>query len=269
MEVFMREFFESTAWPMQKPEPYGAFHLVFTFVGLAVAVLLAYLLRKTNEKQNRAVLLVTGVFLFACEVYKQLFYYYVIGNGAYQWWIFPFQLCSVPMYFCVIAGLLKDGKLRSGIYNFMLAFNLMGGFMALTEPSGLVHEYWMLTLHAFIWHIALVFIGLYLGFSHRAGIKLSDYKGTVIVFAAMCVIAFIINVSLGEVSNHSANMFFIGPEISPIVVFEDIAAKYGWYVNAPIYMACVCLGAFIFYLPFTLYNRAIEKKKQSAVVVTE
>ena len=85
----------------------------------------------------------------------------------------------------------------------------------------------------------------------------------------MCVIAFIINVSLGEVSNHSVNMFFIGPEISPIVVFEDIAAKYGWYVNAPIYMACVCLGAFIFYLPFTLYNRAIEKKKQSAVVVTE
>ena len=92
MEVFMREFFESTAWPMQKPEPYGAFHLVFTFVGLAVAVLLAYLLRKTNEKQNRAVLLVRGVFLCACEADQQMSHYYVTGHGAYPWWIFPLEL---------------------------------------------------------------------------------------------------------------------------------------------------------------------------------
>ncbi|MDO4567339.1 MAG: YwaF family protein [Clostridia bacterium] len=261
----MAEFFELTAWPMEKPAPYGAFHLTFALVGLAVVVALAYALRRSDERRNRAVLLTVGVFLCVCELYKQLFYFYVIGAGSYQWWIFPFQLCSVPMYFCIIGGVLKDCRVRRAIYNFMLAFNLMGGFMALTEPSGLVHEYWTLTIHAFIWHITLVFVGLYLGFSKRAGLKLSDYKSTVLVFCALCLVAFGINLALREVSGASVNMFFIGPSISPIIVFKDIATRYGWYVNAPIYMLCACLGAFIFYAPFALYNSRSKKVKPAAV----
>ncbi len=256
----MREFFEWTSWAMEKPPAYGAFHLTFFFVGLAVCFLIAFLLRKTGEKGNRAVLLTCGIFLLLTEVYKQLFYYYVVnvnqhGVCGYQWWIFPFQLCSVPMYLCIIAPLLPKGKVQNAMYNFMLAFNLMSGFISFMEPSGLVHEYWTLTLHAFIWHMSLVFIGLYLGFSRRAALKKSDYKGAVITFTVCCTIAFILNCALWNVTGGSMNNFYIGPANSPIIVFKSFCEWFGWYVNTPIYIACLCIAAFVFFLPFYLYNK--------------
>ena len=98
----MKNFFEMTAITMQTPKSYGLFHLSFVFIGLTLSIIGAYLLRNTNEKQNKIVLGCVGGFLAVTEIYKQLFYYYVIGNCSYQWWIFPFQLCSVPMYTCLI-----------------------------------------------------------------------------------------------------------------------------------------------------------------------
>jgi len=257
----MKEFLQWTAWPMVKPASYGPFHLTFFLAGLAISVILAYLLRKTNHKQNKIILGIVGGFLLVSEVYKQLFYTFVIGGGMYQWWIFPFQLCSIPMYLCLIVPYLKEGKVQKGIYNFMLAFNLMSGFIAFLEPSGLVHEYWTLTLHAFIWHILLVFVGLYIGFSGRAGQKLKEYRYAVITFGILCVAAFSFNLifwnmpaAIDNPTGHM-NMFYIGPSNSPIAVFKDICQTLGWYVNTPIYIACLCLAAFIFYLPFALWHQ--------------
>ena len=109
---FLEKLIEATAWGMEKPPAYGGFHLTFTFVGLAVCILLAYLLRNTGERGNRIVLWSVGGFLALTEIYKQLFYYFYIGDHSYQWWIFPFQLCSVPMYLCLIAPFLKKGKVQ-------------------------------------------------------------------------------------------------------------------------------------------------------------
>ncbi len=246
---------------MEKPQAYGTFHLTFFFVGLAVAVSLALLLRKTTERQNRVVLLVSGLFLLLTEVYKQLFYYYVIGNGSYQWWIFPFQLCSVPMYLCILCAFLPQSRFKDSLYDFMLAFNLMSGAISFAEPSGLVHEYWTLTLHAFVWHMSLVFIGLYLGFSGRAGKTFKGYLRALLIFVGLCVVAFCINLLLWDVSGGDINMFYVGPRTSPIAVFKDIAAAYGWYVNTPLYIVCLSVAAFVFFLPFRLYNRHRENKR--------
>ena len=258
----MENLMHATAWTMEKPAAYGTFHLTFTFVGLALSLFLAWVLRNSGKKGNRIVLTVCGGFLFLSEVYKQLFYTYHIGGGAYQWWIFPFQMCSVPMYLCLIAPWLKPGKVQQGMYNFMMSFNLLGGLMAFIEPSGIVHEYWTLTLHAFIWHMMLVFIGLYLGFSRYGGKTTKDYKLGIITFCVLCVIAFGLNLALRDVSAGSVNNFYIGPSISPLAVFKDIANSCGWYVCTILYIPAVSLGAYLLFLPFHLYH-----KKNSAVAV--
>ena len=182
----------------------------------------------------------------------------------WQWWAFPFQLCDIPMYMCIIAPLLPKGKVQSAMYNFMLAFNLMGGFVSFIEPSGLSHEYWTLTIHAFVWHMSLVFIGLYLGFSRRAGLKLSDYKGAALIFVILSVAAFCLNCALWNVSDGTINMFYVGPRVSSIIVFKQIATEFGWYVNTPIYMLCLCLAAFLFFLPFFLWNRKKQNEIETA-----
>ncbi len=257
---FLQRFTEATAWVMEKPKAYGAFHVIFTFVGLAVCVLLAYLLRKAGKRENRIILTSVGVFLLLTEIYKQLFYFYHIGGGSYQWWIFPFQLCSVPMYLCIIAPWLKEGKVQMAMYHFMTTFNLLGGIMALAEPSGLLHGYWTLTLHAFVWHMMLIFVGLYLIASGRGAKTMKDYLSSVILFLVLAAMAFAINLIFWDVSGGSIKMFYVGPAISPLAVFKDIATKYGWYVNTPIYLAAVSLGAFLLFLPAHLHERRKKKK---------
>lgn len=260
MDAFLEQFINATAWPMTEPASYGPFHLIFAFVGLAAAALLARRLRRLSDKGNRILLLTCGIFLLLSEIYKQLFYYYFIGQRSYQWWIFPFQLCSVPMYLCIIAPLLKPGKVQQGMYNFMMIYNLLGGFMAFVEPSGITHAYWTLTLHAFIWHLILVFIGLYLAFSDRAGKTMKDYRAASVTFLCLSGLAFCINLIFWKAAEGDINMFFVGPRISPLIVFEWIAETFGWYVSTALYLPVVCLGAFLFFLPFHLH----AKKKTAA-----
>ena len=260
----LEKLIEATAWGMDKPRAYGPFHLIFTFAGIGLCILLAYLLRNTGKKGNRAVLLTVGIFLAVTEVYKQLFYYYHIGNHHYEWWIFPFQLCSVPMYFCLIAPFLKEGKVQSAMYHFMTTFNLLGGLMAFIEPSGIVHEYWTLTLHAFLWHMMLIFVGFYLIASGRGAKTMKDYRSSVAVFLCLAALAFVINLIFWIPSEGSIKMFYVGPAISPLAVFKGIAETCGWYVNTPIYLTAVSAGAFLVFLPVYLYERRRGRRQSLA-----
>lgn len=95
---------------MVPPRPYSAFHICIMAVGFLAAVLAAYFLsRKTERKFFIRLLFFCGVILAASEIYKQLFLYYVVNQEQYDWWYFPFQLCSLPMYFCLLLPLVKTG----------------------------------------------------------------------------------------------------------------------------------------------------------------
>ncbi|MFQ7538903.1 MAG: hypothetical protein ACLRL6_16910 [Clostridium sp.] len=54
-------------------------------------------------------------------------------------------------------------------------FNLLGGLMALLVPDGLMHPYITLTLHAFVWHFLLLFVGFFIGFSRHGDTSLSGF----------------------------------------------------------------------------------------------
>ncbi len=251
----------ATAWEIETPKSYGAFHILFTLIGFGLCFLCAWWLRKADEKTNRRLLLGIGIFLVVCEVYKQLFYSLYMAENTYVWWIFPFQLCSVPMYLCILAPLLKPGKLQTGMYNFMMMYNLVGGAIAFAEPSGLMHPYVTLTAHALIWHMLIVFIGLYLNFSGRGGHSKKDYWSATVTFLGLCLMAFAINLLLRDVSGGSVNMFYVGPSNSPLAIFKTISEKFGWYVSTVLYIPVVCLGAYLFFLPTYLYH----KRKQVAM----
>ncbi len=245
-----------SAWPMEPPKAYGAFHLCFTLAGFALCAFGAWKLRNIDEKKSRILLLSVGLFLLICEVYKQLFHCVYLWNGEYNWGIFPFHFCSMPMYLCLIAPLLPKGRVQQAIYSFMGLYNLLGGAIAYVEPSGLNHEYWTLTLHAYIWHMMLVFVGLYLCFSGNTGRDKRCYKDASICFLILCAVAFCINLSFAELSDGRLNMFFVGPGNSPIIVFDTISELFGWFVSTAIYIPAVCLGAwFVFILQKALFER--------------
>lgn len=129
----------------------------------------------------------------------------------------------------------------------MVSYNLLGGFMALLEPSSLCRPYLMMTIHGFLWHIILVFIGIYLFYSGRSLKDKTSFKRSFLVYLVLCFIALVINFSLFDISNGNINAFYLGPALTPIVVFKDIALKFGWFINTIFYMVMTTIGAKIIY----------------------
>ncbi len=257
---WLTELLQATAFPMTPPRSYGAFHLTFALVGFAISLLLAWKLRNIGQRRGRILLFCMGIFLLCCELYKQLFYTFCVDQPGYKWWIFPFQMCSVPMYLCLIAPAIRQGRVSKAMYNFMMIYNLLGGFITFFEPSGINLGYWGLTLHAYTWHMTLVFIGLFLHFAGFGGKTLRDYWTASRTFVVLCAVAFCINLLCWDASGGSINMFFVGPANSSLVVFKTIAQNCGWYVSTLVYIPAVCLGAFLIFLPFHL----LERKKTPA-----
>ena len=246
----MKELIEQTAWTMTPPVPYQAFHICFTAAGLTAVVFLAYYTSKKLKKAKITPLLFgCGVFLGVSEIWKQLFLYYIVNKEAYNWWYFPFQLCSLPMYFCLLLPLVHSETKRKILFTFMQDFNLLGGIMALAEPSGLFHPYWLLTLHGLIWHLLLIFIGLVIAFFHLADLSFRGYVKALPLFCICCAVADFINRTAKPLGQ--ADMFYISPYYpSAQVFFHEIALALGITLGNLIYLLAVCIGGLLIHLIF-------------------
>lgn len=229
--------------PMTPPPAYGTLHILMIVIGMTLCISLAWLCRKFDDRKNKILLLAFSGVLIASEIFKQLFLYFVICNNSICWGEFPFQMCSLPMYLCPIAVLSKNKRVQKMCYGYMMCFNLLGGLAGVFEPSGVFHDQVALTIHAVAWHYSLVFLSFYLNFSHRSGTTMAEYKDIVKLFVATCFIAFIINTLIGITVGAEVNMFFVGPNPAPIIVFNTISAKYGWAASTAIYIPICCIAA--------------------------
>ena len=260
-------FFESISWPIEPPAAYGVFHILFTLLGFALCALTAWRLRKVSNRIAGRILFACGLVLSLSEVFKQFFCYYVIAENTYHWGEFPFQLCSIPMYMCLITPWLKPGKICRALYSFMVLYNLLGGAIAFAEPSGLFHDHLFLTVHSCVWHMLLVFVGLFLCMSKRGGTQMSDYLPATRIFLMLCGVAFALNCFVQFGLGQEMNMFFVGPGNSPIVVFKQFSEWFGWYINTPIYIFAVCLGAYlVFVLIFWISNGELPRVKKESIL---
>lgn len=239
----MEKLMRSIAAEMTPPPAYGAIHITLIIVGLTLCVSLAWLCRRFDDRKNRILLLsFSGVLIFS-EIFKQIFLYYVIEDGGICWGELPFQMCSLPMYLCPIAVFSKNERLKKACYGFMMCFNLLGGFAGVFEPSGVFLKYVPLTIHAVAWHYSLVFLAFYIIFSRKAGRETRDLYDIIKLFLLCCFIAFIINTLVGITVGDEVNMFFVGPNPAPIIVFNQVAKKFGWAASTAIYIPLTSMVA--------------------------
>lgn len=239
----IEKMMNAIAAEMTPPPAYGTFHIILIVVGMTLCISLAWLCRKFDDKKNKILLLAFAGVLIVSEVFKQLFLFYVVEDHAICWGEFPFQMCSMPMYLCPVAVFSKNERVKRTVYGFMMCFNLLGGFAGVFEPSGVFLNQIPLTVHAIAWHYSLVFLGFYIIFSHRAGSTLKDFFDVVKLFVMLAFIAFVINTLIGITVGAEVNMFFVGPNPAPIIVFNTIALKYGWAASTVIYIPITSLAA--------------------------
>ncbi len=262
----------ATAWPMTVWQPYSPEHLALATAGIAAAWFAARALARftagsragfTADSEDSfaadsgahrtgntsRVLFACGLILALMEIYKQGFLYYIENGGRFDWWYFPFQLCSVPMYLCLAFPFLGSGRAMRTAAVFLRDFGLLGGFLALAVPPGLMHPYWTMTLHGFFWHFILIFVGLYCSFCGLCDNTVRGFLRALPLFFACCLIAAGINVAAGPTSN--ADMFYISPYYpSTQPVFDMIAARLGILPEIALYLAATVCGGGLVHLLF-------------------
>ena len=97
----MQQFLRYTAWEMEKPKPFGLFHVLMLLVGISVCIGIAYRLRHVTKKQYVYGIFGISLVLLILELYKQLFHFYLPNNmigGSFLFSYAPY-LCISESYF--------------------------------------------------------------------------------------------------------------------------------------------------------------------------
>lgn len=204
------------AWVIDKPPLFGEFHIFLAVLYICFAVFLARLASRLSYDDRIKILTACGWLLFASEVFKQIYIYKVVNGGFYDYWFIPFQLCSVPMYLCMLLPVLK-GKYREAVLTFMLGYTFISAVATFIYPEDILRPHLILTIHGFDWHAVLLFISLTIGFSGMADLSLKGFKRATFLFLILCAVAIVINIAtekaplLCSCGRGYANMFYLSP----------------------------------------------------------
>lgn len=197
----------------------------------------------------------TGLLLLISELWKQYTLTFVLGHGHYNWWYFPFQLCSIPMYLCLSLPFLSIEGTRI-VKVFLMDYTLLSGIFTFFDTSGLLYPLVALTVHSYLWHIALILLGLLSGLTADFHFTWKRWRHATYIFAIGCLIAEILNVCVHSFAE--INMFYINPYY-PVTqaVFRDVAQTFGRSFSLVFYVLCIILGSALFHLLFC----KIQKRK--------
>lgn len=208
-------------------------------------------------KKFRTFFFICGILMAASEIWKQLTLTFLINHGSYDWWYFPFQLCSIPMYICLILPAISDKKypsLHHILLTFLMDYCLLAGIFAFFDTSGMHYDYAPLTVHSFLWHILMILIGITAGLTRQADYSLSGYFDSTILYAGLCGIATLFNLTLYQYGD--LNMFYISPHYSMTqVVFSEITKQFGNLTGIWSYLLSIPIGAGVFHM---MWKKLVE-----------
>jgi uncharacterized membrane protein YwaF len=241
---------------MDPPPVFGTFHIAAVLAAVIVAIAGALCAKRLSSSGRVRFLAVCGWVLAVMEIYKQLFLYCVVNGGTYDWWYFPFQLCSVPVYLCILLPFLcrgADGVRSSAagpVFTFLAVYTFTGAAAALIIPEDYLRSYVTLTLHGFIWHGILLMISLTILLSRMADLSRRGFARATVLFLVMCAAAVCINIAVeplmaasyaeGLISHSYAAMFYLNPyHLSPQPLVDIIQKSAGIPLGLALYVISI------------------------------
>jgi len=202
------------------PEPYGWFHLAW-FVAFILGAVSLCLWHRKHSTNQRKVILITTIVVIVLEIYKQINYSFSYENGIsydYQWYSFPFQFCSTPMYAGLLAGLTKKGKLHSVACAYLATYALFAGVAVMLYPTTVFVGTIGVNIQTMVCHGSMIFLGIYLlatGYVEAKSRTILKALPLFLVFVAMAVIMNEAANCTGLLERETFNMFYISPYCEP------------------------------------------------------
>ena len=228
---------------------FGGFHIVFSLLSVGIPYFLSKKFPADSRSQAIRRLSVCGWILVIMEVYKQLFLYFIVNDRQYNFWYFPFQLCSMAMYLCVLLPVLSRDK-QDTVLTFLFDFSLPGALLALVFPEDFLREYVSLTLHGFLWHAMLVYIAFTVFHNRMMKLSWNGYARAAGLYLFLAGCAVILNVLFQPFAKPGAwpDLFYLSPYMKTgQFFFRDIAERWGILPEIVIYVSLYLLLCAVFH----------------------
>ena len=241
---------------MERPKPYGWFHIFFILIML-LTIFILYRKRNYTEKKLKVVLAFYGITSLLLEILKQIswaFTYDSIKNLLlfdYEWYAFPFQLCTTPIYVSIICLFLNKNKVRDSLLSYLAFVTILGSVSTILLPESCFVTDILVNIHTMYLHLGSFVVSVYLLISEEVKLNVKSLFNGIIMFIIFVFIANSLNITiynLNILNGETFNMFYISPYfISSLPVFNIIQANVPYILFLIIYLWAIILGSIIIF----------------------
>lgn len=252
---FFEKIINGLSGTMPEPGNYGWFHLMFVAIMIIATVLLCYFCRNCSEKTVKRIALISWIVMLVFEIYKQLVFSFEYENGVakwdYQWYAFPYQLCSTPLYVLPFIAFAKrdGGNLQDACMSYMSTFSLFGGLVVFLYPNDVFIPIIGINIQTMIHHGLQLVLGIFFLVHNRKKLNIKYFLKGVIVFLITFTVALIFNLVFHTFVNETFNMFYISPYFPcTLPLLEIVYANVPYVVFLLIYFIGFILAAFVVFL---------------------
>ena len=253
---FLKSVLEFLDADMETPTAFGWFHLLFIALTVGCAVVLCLLHRKDDPDRVRRIVLITAIAVAVLEIYKQINYSFSYSGEViefdYQWYAFPFQFCSTPMYVGLLAGIIKKGRVHDALCAYLATYALFAGICVMVYPGDVFIGTIGINIQTMICHGSMISIGVYLLYSGHVKLNHKTILGAIAVFAVCVGAAAVMNEIAyfsGLLERETFNMFFISPHCEgTLPVYSLVQQVVPFPLCLIIYIGIFSLAAYVILL---------------------
>lgn len=254
---------------MTTPKPYGWYHLFCLLLTAGLAVLAVWRGRRHSESKIRHTVFWTAVAVALLEVYKQVNFTFGDGSTApvYQWYAFPWQFCSTPMYAGLLTGIFRRGRIHRSLCAYLATYCVFAGIGVMLYPVTVFIETVGINIQTMVCHGSMVVIGVYLLGSGYVKAELRTVLKALPVFLCGVILAGMMNQVAYANGITDFNMFFISPyEQCTLPVYAVIHEALPFPVNLLIYILGFSLAALVMILPAIVIRRIRPENRIATAV---
>ena len=256
---------------METPQIFGWFHLLWLAITLLSGIGLCIWHRKGgDERRVRTVVFGVALTVIILEIYKMINYSFSYENGIvfdFQWYAFPWQFCSTPMYVGLLTGIFRKGKLHESLCAYLATYAVFAGAAVMVYPGDVFISTIGINIQTMICHGSMITVGMYLLYTGYVKLEHKTILKALPVFACTLLIAMILNEVAyysGLLETETFNMFFISRHVEcTLPVYSLVHNAVPFPINLLIYIAGFTAAAYLM-LVIAMGIRALGRKMKKS-----
>lgn len=267
---FLKTILHILYFEVETPTLYGSFHIASLALCFLAAIVSVICSPRPKESTVRRVLLISSLVVMVLEVYKQFVFTFRFGDTGmvmdYQWYAFPFQFCSTPMYVGLAAALVRHRKIHKCLCAYLATFSFFAGLAVMFYPSTVFVRTLGINIQTMVCHGTMAALGIYLLFSGYVRPTFKTLLQALPVFMVLISTAMAMNEVAYRVhllETETFNMFFISPHCAPsLPVYSLVQAVVPFPWSVVLYILGFSLAAGIVLALAALVQSRLRRRQR-------